>query len=81
WSSTVASSTNAYVLYTWSSGVRPANSYDKAYGFTLRCVHTSATPCQNLRHSEIESKLSFLHFLGSSTARWKGQIYILWIQM
>ena len=71
WSSTVVSSTHAYYLNTWSSAVRPAVTDNKAYGFTVRCVHTSATPCQNLRHSEIESKLSFLHFLGSSTARWK----------
>ena len=38
WSSTVFSSTNAYYLYTWSSGVRPTSSYIKALGFTLRCV-------------------------------------------
>ena len=71
WSSTVVSSTNAYSLDTWSSGVRPAYTRSKADGYAVRCVHTSATPCQNLRHSEIESKLSFLHFLGSSTARWQ----------
>ena len=38
WSSTVVSSTNAYYLYTWSSGVRPTISYNKALGFVLRCV-------------------------------------------
>ena len=38
WSSTVVSSTGAYSLYTWSSGVRPANADNKALGNTLRCV-------------------------------------------
>ena len=39
WSSTVASSTNAYNLNTWSSVVRPAESNNKASGFAVRCVH------------------------------------------
>ena len=38
WSSTVVSSTNAYGLPTWSSGVRPANAYSKAHGVAVRCV-------------------------------------------
>ena len=38
WSSTVVSSTNAYYLRTWSSGVRSASTGSKAGGFTLRCV-------------------------------------------
>ena len=38
WSSTVVSSTNAYVLYMWSSGVRPAYALNKAYGLAVRCV-------------------------------------------
>ena len=38
WSSTIVSSTSAYSLHTWSTGVRPAVSDLKAYGFALRCV-------------------------------------------
>ena len=37
WSSTVASSTNAYNLNTWSSGVRPADAHSKASGDAVRC--------------------------------------------
>ena len=39
WSSTVLSSTDAYLLHTWSSVVRPANTYGKVGGLTVRCVH------------------------------------------
>ena len=38
WSSTVVSSTLAYSLHAWSSGVRPASTGGKADGFALRCV-------------------------------------------
>ena len=38
WFSTVFSSTNAYDLNTWSSGIRPADSAHKANGYVLRCV-------------------------------------------
>ena len=38
WSSTVVSSTNAYVLVTWPSVVRPAYPDTKTFGNTLRCV-------------------------------------------
>ena len=38
WSSTVVSSTYAYLLHTWSSVVKPANEYTKAGGLTVRCV-------------------------------------------
>ena len=38
WSSTVVSSTNAYVLLTWSSVVSPAYTYNKARGYTIRRV-------------------------------------------
>ena len=38
WSSTVVSSTVAYYLYTWSSGVRPAGTNSKAGGSAVRCV-------------------------------------------
>ena len=37
WSSTVVSSTSAYILYTWSSGVRPAHTGNKANGGAVRC--------------------------------------------
>ena len=37
WSSTIVSSTNAYLLYTWSSGIRPAYSNNKVLGITFRC--------------------------------------------
>ena len=38
WSSTVVSSTSAYNLDTWSSGIRPANTNNKTDGRALRCV-------------------------------------------
>ena len=38
WSSTVVSSTTAYTLSMWSSGIRPANTSNKANGFAVRCV-------------------------------------------
>ena len=44
---------------------------NKIDGDSIRCVYPSPASRENLRHSEIESKLSFLHFLGSSTARWQ----------
>ncbi len=37
WSSTVVSSTNAYLLNTWSSGVSPARTGSKAGGGAVRC--------------------------------------------
>ena len=39
WSSTIVSSTSAYNLGMWSSGVKPASSISKAYGYALRCAH------------------------------------------
>ena len=47
WSSTVVSSTNAYGLPTWSSGVRPANAYSKAHGVAVRCIWKLASGCNN----------------------------------
>ena len=38
WSSTIASSTGAYRLHTWSTVVRPAESDSKARGYALRCA-------------------------------------------
>ena len=38
WSPTVVSSTHAYILYTWSSVVRPADTGKKAGGNAIRCV-------------------------------------------
>ncbi|MBQ3325934.1 hypothetical protein IJG79_02175 [Candidatus Saccharibacteria bacterium] len=38
WSSTIVSSTGAYILNTWSTDVRPADSDNKAHGLALRCV-------------------------------------------
>ena len=49
WSSTVVSSTHAYSLDTWSSGVRPANAYNKARGFAVRC--NSRVSILNLNHN------------------------------
>ena len=38
WSSTVVSSSDAYLLYTWSSVVRPADTNNKTGGFAVRCA-------------------------------------------
>ncbi|MBQ3325699.1 hypothetical protein IJG79_00915 [Candidatus Saccharibacteria bacterium] len=37
WSSTIVSSTDAYRLNTWSTAVRPEESFNKAIGLALRC--------------------------------------------
>ena len=60
WSSTVVSSPVAYLLHTWSSVVRPANTYNKVGGLDIRCVKSLSIP--------------------SSTARWKEQIFTLWMK-
>ncbi|MBQ3326091.1 hypothetical protein IJG79_03025, partial [Candidatus Saccharibacteria bacterium] len=38
WSSTIVSSTTAYILATWSTLVQPAGSYNNAGGIALRCA-------------------------------------------
>ena len=38
WSSTVNSTTNAYFLYFNSGNVNPANSTNRNYGFSVRCI-------------------------------------------
>lgn len=38
WSSTASSANSAYYLRLDSSGVRPASSYSKYNGLTVRCV-------------------------------------------
>ena len=43
WSSTVNSRNYAYSLYLATSNVRPAYSYDKNYGFSVRCIAKDET--------------------------------------
>ena len=38
WSGRAGSSSNAYILYFYSSGVNPSSSYSRYYGFSVRCV-------------------------------------------